>query len=290
MMLQTLENLLPSTDWTTPIVQMKVFTGEASYAYLPRRCSEINISENDIYTWTQTKPDITNEVTSQMTLSLLNQQVIQQNHEAGVNSTICTEGTGEACESDIIAVGTATFTKYGSSLPKTNCVTRSLTNAISSQNTTVDMQSGLPTAQVQQVKNYISWDIGSNVASSGDKMLTPFPTLHKLKQLNGAGINIELSQQTSNYAVNSAAYIDNQYPTNTENPTKEVPVTYTYPSTENQAVVWALIVWCVVLTLSLVGIIYPIMAINSDKTGEMSASIAYETLKDKHTDDAEHAL
>jgi hypothetical protein len=111
---------------------MKVFTGESTFAYLPRRCSEINISEQDIFTWTQTKPDITNEVTSQMTLSLLNQQVIEQSHEAGVNSTICSAGTGDDCESDIIAVGTAEFTKYGSSLPKSNCVTRSLTNAISS--------------------------------------------------------------------------------------------------------------------------------------------------------------
>lgn len=117
--------------------------------------------------------------------------------------------------------------------------------------------------------NYVSWDTGSLLSSGGDKMNTPFPTLHKLRQLSGAANNIPVSQQMSNFAVNSEAYINTQYPVNSETPTKEVPVTSTYPTTKNQVVVWALIVWCVVLTLSLVGIVYPIMAINSDKTGEM---------------------
>lgn len=53
-------------------------------------------------------------------------------HEAGTNSTICVDGTGEDCESDIIAVGTAEYTKYGSFLPVTNCGTRIFTQGSSS--------------------------------------------------------------------------------------------------------------------------------------------------------------
>jgi hypothetical protein len=151
------------------------------------------------------------------------------------------------------------------------------------------MGSGLPTAQIQSVTNYLNWDVGSVGSTDSSKMLTPFPTLHKLRQLNGAAINIELSKQSSTFAVDSAAYIDTQYPIDTEEPTKTVEVTTEYDTVENQVIVWAIIVWCVVITLSLVGIVVSIMGINGAQD-KMSASIAYETLKDKQTDGDEHAL
>jgi hypothetical protein len=110
---ETTGKILKVNNLDYPNVMMKVFTGTTTYSYLPYRCSNINLADEDIYTWTQNQPGNNNQTTSAKTLSLLNNQVTEQIHEAGVNSTICAAGTGEACESDIIAVGTAQFNKTG---------------------------------------------------------------------------------------------------------------------------------------------------------------------------------
>ena len=66
--------LLKVNNLDYPNVSMKVFTGESAYAYLPYKCSDIDLSEEgqDIYTWTQNKPSSTNMDTEAKTLSLLN--------------------------------------------------------------------------------------------------------------------------------------------------------------------------------------------------------------------------
>lgn len=130
-----------------------------------------------------------------------------------------------------------------------------------SVNNIIDAGSGLSTQYTESAENTLSWD-GLQSATleslqSGENSafghLHPFPSLKKLWQMN-ATLQIPLSTMQELFAVNSAAFVETEYPA--------TGATYEATTTQEELVavkvarIWAICLWSAFLVATLAATIF----------------------------------
>ena len=122
---------------------------------------------------------------------------------------------------------------------------------------TLDAGSGLSTLYQETSTNTLTWGgLQSGVpeflkASENEAFghLHPFPSLKKLWEMK-ATQEIALSSLTEIYAVNAASFVSAEYPPNPDGSTFTVTEEQTVLVKVKSAVVWAIIVWSVLILIA----------------------------------------
>lgn len=185
------------SGYSYPNKIMKVNNGQSSYEYLPLRCSDVNFTTEDVYSWSQGQPGV--NMTSANVLNYVNMQVTKQ--EFSGESALCVNGTGAACAEAYGTYNNETqriYAKTAEFYPNGNCGSRIFAHGIGNQQNTQDVPSGLPSAYTASASNQLSYDALATEApgTNGPQMLHPFVSLKTLYMDLGANQNIPLSRET----------------------------------------------------------------------------------------------
>jgi len=166
-----------------PNVGKTVLTGLGTVVQLPFRCSEVNFTSQDVYTWMQNEADVqANAGIASLNLDTL---LVAEAPFVG-NATICEEGTGSECQYNLAAQN-FTNNVYSKATPLTEanrCTSLLPLGGAGKVENQIDASSGLSTVYGGENNNTLSIsNLMSSVPGRTEKIhLHPFISLRMLHE------------------------------------------------------------------------------------------------------------